>query len=99
MTADQSEVCDLIGHGPARETCKTCGAPVLQFVRVEVSEGRAYTYAAFEDPPLARGDRVLLPGNQVHSTAFVGVVIRSVDISTDNYEGDYKAVIARAKNG
>ena len=49
----------------------------MQFVRVEVSEGRVYTYQ-WDDiiETLEKGDRVILPSNMVHNREFEGRVVR-----------------------
>jgi hypothetical protein len=73
-----AEICNRLGHPEAwntTEECSVCGAPV-QWVRVEVEEGRAYTYAHFGDEPLERGEWVRLPGNAVRQTEFAGKVLR-----------------------
>jgi hypothetical protein len=67
----------------------------VQYVRVEVDEGRAYTYTADLTPPLERGEWVTLPGNEVHASAFAGRVIRLLDGPDKHYSGPYKAVIGR----
>lgn len=80
----------------------TCTANVFHvpdaeptYVRVEVTEGRAYTYLAYEDPPLRPGEWVLLPGNEVHSDSFAGKVLRVLDGPDKGYDGPYKAVLGR----
>ena len=92
----QAAVCRAVGHADEYRggRCGVCGHPT-QYVRVEVTEGRAYTYQAFEDPPLAKGEVVLLPGNQVQSRPFTGTVLRLMDGPDDNYSGPYKAVVGR----
>lgn len=94
------EICRRVGHpeGWARdERCSLCWAPV-QWVRVEVNEGRAYTYMAFEDPALEQGEEVYLPANVVKSGRFKGRVIREIPtekILSDHYQGPFKAVMGR----
>lgn len=80
----------------------TCTADVFHqpeaepvYVRVEVADGKAYTYQSFEDPPLRRGEWVRLPGNMVHQTEFAGKVIRLLDGPDKGYDGPYKAVLGR----
>jgi hypothetical protein len=101
------DVCARLGHGEiwpdptpeGKTVCRTCKTPVAQWVRVEVDEGRAYTYASFEEPPLERGEAVRLPGNVVKS-AFTGTVLRDVHperIAQDDFRGPYKAVVARVE--
>jgi hypothetical protein len=95
---DPAVVCARVGHpeGWADDThCSVCGAAV-QWVRVEVTEGRAYTYMAFEEPPLERGEAVRLPGNSVQRSSFSGTVLRQTEPPTD-YRGPFKAVIARVE--
>ena len=52
----------------------------MQYVRVEVSEGRAYTYE-WDDLAfgLMPGDTVVLPSNLVQDKEFEGRVIRLLD--------------------
>lgn len=95
------DVCARLGHGQiwaVRGECDTCKARVVQWVRVEVDEGRAYTYASFEDPPfLERYEVVLLPGNAVHGGTFRGYVLRTVTDPEADYPGPYRAIIGRAE--
>lgn len=65
------------------------------YVRVEVAEGRAYTYVARENPPLEVGEWVRLPGNEVHVSTFAGRVIRLLDGPDPHYDGPYKVVLGR----
>lgn len=93
------DVCARLGHGQiwaVRAICDTCETPVVQWVRVEVREGKAYTYASFEEPPLERGEAVVLPGNVVKSS-FVGTVLRTVAGPEADYPGPYKAVVSRVE--
>lgn len=92
-----SEVCKLVGHLDERTEgrCTHCGLEVQQWLRVEVSEGRAYTYQSFEVHPLARGDRVRIPGNVVKGPS-VGTVLRVVDGPDAGYAGPYKAILGPA---
>src|SRR5690349_13322908 len=92
--ATPSDVCARLGHGeiwldPTPDgvtVCGTCKTPVPQWVRVEVYEGKAYTYAAFEFPELERGEAVVLPGNAVQRGTFEGRVLRTVpDPGADGY--------------
>jgi hypothetical protein len=72
----------------------------VQYVRVEVEEGRAYTYTWDGDRPLGRGDRVVLPGNIVHDREFEGTVLRTLtdeQVADDGYKGEYKGVLRRAE--
>jgi hypothetical protein len=50
-----------------------------QFVRVEVSEGRVYTYIWDGSPALVKGERVVLPSNIVQDREFTGKVVRVLD--------------------
>ena len=52
---------------------------MTQFVRVEVAEGRAYTYKWAGDVPLVAGETVVLPSNMVQDREFTGRVIRVLD--------------------
>lgn len=70
------------------------GSPPV-YVRVEVVEGRAYTYQSFQDPPLTPGEWVVLPGNEVHHETFAGKVLRVLDGPDKNYDGPYKQVLGR----
>jgi len=91
------EVCRKVGHPDAwsqTERCDLCAAPA-QWVRVEVGEGKAYTYVAFEDPLLGRGERVIVPGNVVHRDPFVGTVLRLLAEPDATYPGPYKAILRR----
>jgi hypothetical protein len=93
------EVCERVGHPEGRSDtthCGLCGVAV-QWVRVEVYEGKAYTYMAFEEPPLERGEAVVLPGNIVQSGWFTGTVLRLLDGPSADYDGPYKAVVGRAE--
>jgi hypothetical protein len=93
------DVCARLGHGQiwaARGICDTCEEYVVQWVRVEVREGKAYTYASFEEPPLERGEAVVLPGNVVKSQ-FTGHVLRTVPDPAADYPGPYKAVLGRVE--
>jgi hypothetical protein len=94
------DICQRVGHAEGWATtdrCDICYAPV-QWVRVEVREGKAYTYMAFEDPPLEPGETVVLPSNQVREGAFQGKVLRLLDgpDTHHGYQGPYKAVVRRA---
>lgn len=94
------EICRRLGHPEgwaSTERCDLCLAPV-QWVRAEVREGRAYTYMAFEDPPLEPDEWVVLPGNSVKGGSFEGRIVRIVDpekIQQDAYPGPYKAILRR----
>jgi hypothetical protein len=102
------DVCARLGHGeiwrdPSPDVdevvCGTCKTPVVQWVRVEVREGKAYTYASFEEPPLEPGEAVRLPGNVVKSE-FTGNVLRTIHhekVLQDDYPGPYKAVLRRVE--
>lgn len=71
----------------------------MQYVRVEVEEGRAYTYTWDGDEPLSKDEVVVLPGNIVKDREFEGRVIREIsaeDVARDSYKGEYKAVLRRA---
>jgi hypothetical protein len=57
----------------------------IQHVRVEVSEGRAYTYEWDGKPPLQPGDLVVLPGNIVQNKDFTGKVLRVLDGPDTDY--------------
>ena len=73
----------------------------MQYVRVEVSEGRAYTYKWEGDEPLVKDEQVVLPGNIVQDREFTGRVIRIVsaeDVAKDKYQGEYKAVLRRVED-
>jgi hypothetical protein len=65
---------------------------MTQYVRVEVSEGRAYTYRWEGEEPLKAGDRVALPGNIVQGRTFSGTVLREID--GPDWDGLIKEVIA-----
>lgn len=69
----------------------------MQFVRVEVEEGRAYTYKWDDslEPPLEPGEPVLLPGNMVHAEPFIGWVLRSM--KEPGWDGEIKSVISRVE--
>lgn len=89
--------CMTAGHPEAWNTttvCTICEAPA-QWVRVEVAEGRAYTYVHFGETPLERGEWVRLPGNAVQAEDFAGRVIRTLDGPGKDYAGPYKAVLGR----
>ena len=90
------ELCKRIGHSGeyGEDACPTCGAPA-QYVRVEVVEGKTYTYKAYEEPPLEKGEWVRMPGNQVQTEPFAGKVIRALDGPDERYAGPYKAVLGR----
>jgi hypothetical protein len=68
----------------------------MQYVRVEVSEGRAYTYRWEGDPPLRRGERVMLPSNMVKDRTFEGTVIR--EIPGPDWDGPIKGVLRRVED-
>lgn len=67
-----------------------------QWVRVEVAEGRAYTYRSYLEPPLAPGEKVRLPGNVVRADPFVGAVLRILNGPDPGYAGPYKMILGRA---
>jgi len=69
----------------------------MQYIKVEVSEGRAYTYTWDDvaEPPLEPGEAVLLPANEVRGSTFRGTVLRVVP-DAGSYRGPLKAVVARA---
>lgn len=95
--AHSGEVCAAVGHPDAWNTttaCTICNAPV-QWVRVEVSEGRAYTYVSYVAPALEKGEWVRLPGNVVQTEDFAGRVIRVLKAPEGGYAGPYKAVLGR----
>lgn len=69
----------------------------MQYVRVEVDEGRAYTYESDLEPPLVRGDIVVLPSNIVRDREFTGRVIRVMEQSDTDYP--LKKVVRRAEGG
>lgn len=92
------ELCRQIGHAEAWSAtteCSVCAAPA-RWVRVEVTEGKAYTYVDFEDEPLAPGDLVTLPGNVVQGGRFKGRVLRVLPEASHDYPGPYKAVLGLA---
>ena len=95
---DMTGICQRLGHSGeyGEETCGVCGNPA-QYVRVEVDEGRAYTYKAFEDVPLTKGDVVVLPSNMVQDRAFEGTVLRVLDGPDPSYPGPFKSVLRRAE--
>lgn len=68
----------------------------MQYLRVEVREGKAYTYTWDDErePALEPGEEVLLPSSVVQDRPFRGKVIRVVDGPGD-YKGPLKAVLAR----
>lgn len=75
---------------------------MAQHVRVEVEEGRAYTYTWDDslEPPLEPGEAVVLPGNIVHGREFEGRVVRTMtaeQVAADPYQGEYKAVLRRVE--
>ena len=98
--AHDGSVCAAVGHPEAwssTKRCDLCNRPV-QWVRAEVAEGKAYTYAAFEEPRLSKGEMVILPGNSVQANPFVGKVIRLLhpeDVHNGGYAGPFKAVVRR----
>jgi hypothetical protein len=67
----------------------------MQYVRVEVSEGRAYTYKWDDEAeqPLLPNERVLLPSNMVQDKTFEGTVLRT--IHGPDWDGPIKDVISR----
>lgn len=75
----------------------------MQYVRVEVSEGRAYTYT-WDDRTggkLQKGERVVLPSNIVQEKTFEGTVLRTIsaeDVAKDSYQGPYKEVLRRVED-
>ena len=72
------KVCEAVGHAGGwqdTEECPVCAAPA-RWVRVEVREGKAYTYLSYEEPPLEQGEWVRTPANQVQSEPFAGKVPR-----------------------
>lgn len=93
---DPYDICVRLGHSGeyGEMTCPVCGQPT-QWVRVEIAEGKAYTYKAFEVPSLESGEFVRLPGNRVHATPFIGKVLRTIDGPDEGYAGPYKAVLGR----
>lgn len=68
----------------------------MQYVRVELAEGRVYTYGWDDDlePALERGEWVILPGNVVHKKPFPGRVNRSLG-DDPQYDGQIQNVIGR----
>ena len=66
----------------------------MQYVRVEVDEGRAYTYTWDGTPPLKRGDVVVLPSNIVQEREFTGRVLRTMTKPDTDFP--LKAVLRRA---
>jgi hypothetical protein len=66
----------------------------VQYVRVELDEGRAYTYI-WDGPPLEKGEWVSLPSNEVRDKTFAGKVIRVLDGPDPSYDGEYKSVVDR----
>lgn len=75
--------------------CRKPRRPKVQYVRVEVAEGKAYTYEWHGDPPLEAGEWVTLPSNQMRKDSFAGKVLRVLDGPDPHYSGEYKAVIER----
>ena len=69
----------------------------MQYVRVEVDEGRAYTYTWDDEvnPPLKPGEIVVLPSNIVQDRAFTGRVIRLMPEPDTDFP--LKAILRRAK--
>lgn len=63
----------------------------MQYVKVDL-EGRAYTYAWAGEPPLKRGDWVLVPGNTVNPRNQEAPVIRLLRES--DYDGDVTEILA-----
>jgi hypothetical protein len=66
---------------------------MTQYVRVEVAEGRAYTYTWDQTPPLVAGEQVVLPSNMVQDREFSGRVIRVLDGPDTDFP--LKAVVRR----
>ena len=69
----------------------------MQFVRVEVSEGRAYTYKWDDalEPPLEKGEAVRLPSNMVQDKEFTGTVLRT--LAEPDFQGPIKSVVGRVE--
>jgi len=67
----------------------------MQYVRVEVDEGKTYTYVWEQGPPLEPGEWVRLPRNEVKGKSFPGKVIRVLDGPDPSYVGEYKGVLGR----
>jgi hypothetical protein len=92
------DLCARVGHPEAwntTEECPLCAAPA-RWYRVEVREGKAYTYVSYEEPPLESGEWVRVPGNVVQTEPFAGKVIRPLpDGPGDDYAGPYKALMGR----
>jgi len=65
----------------------------MQYVKVEIDEGKAYTYTWDGEDALQVGDWVFCPGNVVRAEEFVGKVIRLLDGPDPHYKGPYKAVL------
>lgn len=70
----------------------------MQYVRVEVAEGRAYTYTWDDEaePALEPGERVMLPSSVVQDRPFEGKVLRVVPDAGD-YKGPLKSVLSRVE--
>ena len=69
----------------------------MQYVRVEVAPGKAYTYGWYDEieEPLEPGEMVMLPGNALHAEPFPGRVLRSLG-DDPGYDGPIKDIIRRA---
>lgn len=72
--------------------------PHMQYVRVEVAPGRAYTYGWLDEihEPLEPGEMVTLPGNALHAEPFEGRVLRSLG-EDPGYDGEIKDVLGRVE--
>ena len=66
----------------------------MQYARVEVAEGRAYTYTFDGEPALTPGEIVVLPSNMVKDQQFTGRVLRLMD--EPGTEIPLKAIVRRA---
>lgn len=64
----------------------------MQYVRVEVAEGRAYTYK-WDGDPLKPGEVVMLPSSIVQNRPFEGKVLRVLD--EPDFQGPIKSVLSR----
>lgn len=67
----------------------------MQYVKVDL-EGRSYTYAWDDDiePPLVRGELVVVPGNRINPKPQAAPVIRV--LPGPDYDGQIVEILRRA---
>jgi hypothetical protein len=69
---------------------------MTQYVKVEIDEGRAYTYGWDGEEPLKPGDQVVLPSNMVRNRTFSGRVLRI--LAESDFKGPIKNILSKVND-